>query len=257
MGSTARHARRTLVVVYDSSRLECELLVRSLKQGQERFAIEVWDGDLSTLPSDGEVEDRVAVVSLRKNNEHALNVLRLLSTRHPNLPVVAILDTREPADVVDVFRAGVKGVFYRTEPFELLLRCISSVSQGQVWACSADLKSILNVFSHDLGLPMQGREPSERNGLTKRELQVANLVAHGLTNREIADQLHLQEHTVKNYVFNIFDKLRVSNRVELVLYIHQENALRERSDESASSNHSASPSPEPEPGRRQSKRQPV
>ena len=235
MACATSRARRVVVLVYDSSRLECELLVRSLKQCQEPLAIEVWDGDLSTLPlTDGKMGDRVAVLGLRRNNEHCLNVLRLLSTHHSNIPVVAILDSRDPADVVAVFRAGVKGVFYRTEPFEMLLRCISSVSQGQVWASSADLTLVLTAFSHDLGLPTRWCEPDGRSQLTRREVEVANLIAHGLTNREIAEQLQLQEHTVKNYVFNIFDKLRVSNRVELVLYIRRENALCERADASES-----------------------
>lgn len=232
MQGAPSRTRRALLFVYDSSRLESELLVRALDQGQDLFSVQVWDGNESTLPpQEGDLENRVAVLSLRKNNEHSSKILRLLSTQHPSIPVVAILDTRDPADVVEVFRAGVKGVFYRTEPFDMLLRCILGVSQGQVWACSADLKSILNVFSHDIGLPAQAREPGGRNDLTRREVEVANLIARGLTNRDIAKQLQLQEHTVKNYVFNIFDKVGVTNRVELVLYMHRENALNGRTNE--------------------------
>lgn len=236
MQGAPSRTRRALIFVYDSSRLESELLVRALAQSQDMFSVQVWDGNEATLPpNEGDVESRVAVLSLRKNNEDSSNILRLLSTQHPGLPVVAILDTRDPADVVEVFRAGVKGVFYRTEPFEMLVRCICGVSQGQVWACSADLKSILNVFSHDIGLPAQGRDPGSRNELTRREVEVANLIARGLTNRDIARQLQLQEHTVKNYVFNIFDKVGVTNRVELVLYMHRENALNGRTNDSETS----------------------
>jgi DNA-binding CsgD family transcriptional regulator len=54
--------------------------------------------------------------------------------------------------------------------------------------------------------------------LSRREEEVMHLVAEGLGNREIAEQMNLSEHTVKNYLFHIFDKLGISNRVELVLY---------------------------------------
>ncbi len=54
--------------------------------------------------------------------------------------------------------------------------------------------------------------------LTKREEEVVRLVAEGMQNREIAKELNLSEHTIKNYLFHIFDKLGVSSRVELVLY---------------------------------------
>jgi DNA-binding NarL/FixJ family response regulator len=61
-------------------------------------------------------------------------------------------------------------------------------------------------------------KPGRATLLTKREEDLLRLVAEGLANRDIAHQLNLSEHTVKNYMFRIFDKLGVSNRVELVLY---------------------------------------
>jgi len=57
-----------------------------------------------------------------------------------------------------------------------------------------------------------------RSLLSKREQEVVHLVAEGLANHEIAEQLHLSDHTVKNHLFHIFDKLGISSRVELVLY---------------------------------------
>jgi DNA-binding NarL/FixJ family response regulator len=66
------------------------------------------------------------------------------------------------------------------------------------------------------------------NRVTKREAAVVRLAVEGLTNREIARQLGLTEHTVKNYMFRVFDKLGVSNRVELVLScLRQEEDYRE------------------------------
>ena len=63
--------------------------------------------------------------------------------------------------------------------------------------------------------------------LAKREQEVANLVAEGLTNRDIAQQLGLSEHTISNYLFRIYEKLGISSRVELVLYIVRHQRLKE------------------------------
>lgn len=60
--------------------------------------------------------------------------------------------------------------------------------------------------------------------LSKREADVVRLVSEGLSNREISVQLKLSEHTVRNYLFHVFDKIGVSTRVELVLYCLQEKA---------------------------------
>ena len=65
-----------------------------------------------------------------------------------------------------------------------------------------------------------------RSLLAKREEEVANLVAEGLTNRDIAQKLALSEHTVSNYLFRIYEKLGISGRVELVLYIVRYHRLR-------------------------------
>src|SRR5256712_9312817 len=59
--------------------------------------------------------------------------------------------------------------------------------------------------------------------LSKREEEVVALVADGLTNRQISEQLKLSEHTVKNYLFKVFEKLGISTRVELVLYALSQN----------------------------------
>jgi DNA-binding NarL/FixJ family response regulator len=75
---------------------------------------------------------------------------------------------------------------------------------------------ILEAFGH-IG-PSHLFNQDQKSVLTRREEEVARFVAEGLTNREIAEKLHLSEHTVKNYIFNIFEKTGVSNRVGLVLY---------------------------------------
>ena len=129
-----------------------------------------------------------------------------------------LLDRTDPDLVVDAFRAGARGVFSRSDSdISMLCKCISRVMQGQVWADSTQLHYLLEAFAGKL----RQREQSRERGLsllTAREEAVGRLVTEGMGKREIAVHLNLSEHKVKNYLFRIFEKLGLSNRVELVLY---------------------------------------
>jgi DNA-binding NarL/FixJ family response regulator len=128
--------------------------------------------------------------------------------------------------VIDAFRFGAVGVFGRDGPFDLLCKAIEVVSRGQIWARSEELHYVLRAFVKSPKPPKL--DPAVASRITVREAAVVCLATEGLSNREIAQQLVLTEHTVKNYLFRVFDKLGVSNRVELVLScLHQEERARE------------------------------
>jgi len=130
--------------------------------------------------------------------------------------VILILDSIRPAMVVEAFRAGASGIFSRDQSSELLGKCIHAVHRGQVWASSKELRYVIE----SLGSPLPGKSIGVRGSglLTKREEGVVQLVAEGMTNRDISQELHLSEHTVRNYLFRIFNKVGTSNRLELALY---------------------------------------
>jgi len=119
--------------------------------------------------------------------------------------------------LIEGLRAGARGVFLRSNfNFVALRKCVRRVCQGQIWLGNAELEYVLAALSQ--ARPLRVVNPDGSSLLSPREEEVVHLVAEGLGNREIAEQMNLSEHTVKNYVFHIFDKLGVSNRVELVLY---------------------------------------
>ena len=128
-----------------------------------------------------------------------------------------LLDESEPQMVVNAFRAGAKGVFSRTQSdIRLLAKCIRRVMEGQVGVDSQQMLYLLEALTGNGNGKPDAAGTSAR--LTRREESVVRLVVQGMVNREIAEQLRLSEHTIKNYLFRIFDKLGVSNRVELALY---------------------------------------
>ena len=139
------------------------------------------------------------------------------SNRLPQCPWVLLLDEGEPHLVAAAFRAGARGVFSRAQSdMGLLAKCVRRVTEGQIWMDNRHLLCLLEAFAgNDNG------KQHKTNGtpkLTPREESVVRLVIQGRVNREIAEELQLSEHTIKNYLFRIFDKLGVSNRVELALY---------------------------------------
>ena len=161
----------------------------------------------------------VALVSARLQ-DGALNgflALRQMRESSPDLKSIMLLDSSDPQLVIDSFRAGAKGIFCPEQNhFNTLCRCVSRVHAGQIWASSAELAFVMEAFAHFAPLRLVAADGHKL--LSRREEDVVRLVADGLSNRDIAQQLVLSEHTIKNYLFRIFDKLGVSSRVELVIY---------------------------------------
>lgn len=166
----------------------------------------------------------VDVILIAGNHLPDLSLLRWLRVSYPNIAPVVLAESDDREPVVNALRAGAKGIFLFTEAsFSMLCKCIHCVFRGQVWINSQQTNYVLDALSE---VPMLRVVNSNgRSLLTPREEQVVALVADGLTNRGVADELGLSEHTIKKYLLRIFDKVGISSRVELVLYAmsHGEN----------------------------------
>ena len=208
------------VLAVDSNRMNSQLLATALERDR-RFQVLESVPDVRGI-SAAVAKEKPAVViisaemdgSTRKGFELAREVNGLRSGAR----VVMLLDSSERSQVVEAFRAGARGVFSRSESLKSLAKCILCVSQGQVWASSKELRFLLEALGE--ALPLRVIDARGTELLSRREQEVVRCVAEGLSNREIAQRLGLTEHTVKNYLFRIFDKLGVSKRVEVVLYAY-------------------------------------
>ncbi len=130
--------------------------------------------------------------------------------------VVMLLDDAHREAVTAAFRAGAKGIFLRDQPIAALFKCMRQVYGGQIWADATQLNYLLEALA--TASPVHAASAAEQL-LTTREKEIAQSVAQGFSNREISRKLNLSEHTVKNYLFRIFDKLGISGRVELAMYL--------------------------------------
>jgi DNA-binding NarL/FixJ family response regulator len=143
-------------------------------------------------------------------------VLHKLRESHHNTAAIMLLQSSKPDCVVEAFREGARGVFSRAHSLKALSKCIRTVHQGQYWANNQDLAHIMHALSQRAHL--QFNDVDGMPLLTRREEEVVRLVADGMRNGEIAKTLNIAEHSIRNYLYRIFDKLGVSSRVELILY---------------------------------------
>jgi DNA-binding NarL/FixJ family response regulator len=193
--------------------MSCQLLAEALNQ---RFAARTATGPEEATAAVLEGGCDIALVAAAGGEpETWLDGIRQLRNQDEGIRCVALLDSSQRDPVVRAFQAGARGVFCRSEPLAMLFKCIERVHEGQVWANTQQLDFLLSALTQSRALPAQAIDGAD---LSKREAEVARLVAEGLTNRQIAEELRLSKHTVKNYLFRVFEKLGISSRVELVLY---------------------------------------
>src|SRR5271157_2590379 len=205
------------VLVSDDTRVHTELLADALKR----------DGSLqiTTSPSGSEgltgrpdlhdVDVLLLSSTLDEQPGRGFEVLRGLHSSHGYVPAVMLLDSSKREAILEAFRSGAHGVLGRHESVEIFGKCLRRVHEGQIWANSEQMALLTHALasSHAVGAV----DARGMNLLSKRETEIVRGVAQGLTNREIAERFGLSPHTIKNFLFRIFDKLGVSNRVELLL----------------------------------------
>lgn len=204
------------VLVADRDPMSSDLLAAALSREGQFQASPVLAANLlqvlATHPVDLVVLGSDATVNLQDGSELTAALIRT----HPNLLIVMLLSVSERASVINAFRIGARGVFCRDQPMADFLDCIKHVRRGFIWAGGREAGYLLDAIKN---IPGPIVAPIHAPTLTDRELQVVQQAATGKTNRCIARELRLSEHTVKNYLFRAFEKLGVSSRVELLFYL--------------------------------------
>jgi DNA-binding NarL/FixJ family response regulator len=181
----------------DASVVSPPELLRSL--GRSEFALAIISADLNSVSGAGfELADTI-------------------SRSYPKIPIIIMVDELSYDSVTQAFRSGARGVFEHGETMAKFLDCVEHVRQGLIWAGKEGTDFLMESL-RKIPAP-SGITGDDFSALTVRELQVVQYAARGKTNKAIACELYLSEHTVKNYLFRAFDKLHVSNRVELLFYL--------------------------------------
>ena len=204
------------IAVADSTRIHTQLLAEAINKDQGLQVVVTASNSTDLLAAVLRAPIDVLVLSHNLDTQpgRGLQTLREMRALRPQIKGIILLDSTQPEVVLDCFRAGAKGIFSKEERMETLCRCIRSVHEGQIWARSVELDHALEALASSPSVRATNHKGIEL--LSTRERQVIQYLAAGMTNREIASALKLSPHTVKNYLFRIFDKLGVSSRTELL-----------------------------------------
>jgi two-component system, NarL family, nitrate/nitrite response regulator NarL len=197
--------------------MSSDLLATALTRDKNYQASAVQSANLLESMAAREVQLVVIGADLNQNTKTGFDLAHTVRRMHPAVPIVILLNQSTPDSVVTAFRSGAQGVFSRQQSMSDFLDCVEHVGNGLIWAGAQETTFLLEAFS---SIPSPNMSmAADSSPLTIRELQVAKGAARGKTNKVIACELGLSEHTVKNYLFRAFEKLGVSNRVELLFYL--------------------------------------
>lgn len=225
------------VLVADDTRIHTQLLADALRRSPEFDVLSSpsHSHDLIAFAKLHTIDVMVLSFTLDEQPMRGCDTLRELRAKNPALRAVMLLDSSRREVILGAFRAGARGILSRHESVETLQKCIHSVYQGQIWANSQQMSfavEALASFPSVCAVDANGLDL-----LSKREMDVVRSLAEGLTNREIAERLGLSQHTIKNYLFRVFDKLGVSSRLELLfMTLTQAGALQTSDPEQSSRN---------------------
>jgi DNA-binding NarL/FixJ family response regulator len=193
-----------------------EGLRRLLEAGGFEVVGETADGELVAALA-GRTQADVILLDGGMPRKDAIEVLRALSEL--DVPARTLLLTSASDDrtqVVQALKQGAHGVIPQESTPQRLFESIRCVMDGQFWIGRESLSDLVKALRNDSHHEESSRQ--KRFGLTPRELEIVTLVVAGYSNPDIAQRFSISGQTVKHHVSNIFDKLGVSNRLELALF---------------------------------------
>ena len=156
----------------------------------------------------------ILLLDLRMPEKDGLAVLEEVNFDTLQTRVIVVTAAEDDRDVVRAMRLGARGVVLKQSASDLLLKSIRKVYDGEIWLDNRMTAEVVEAFKKSA----ESGQRREKPLLSEREKEIVQLVAQGFRNREIGEKLFISEQTVKNHLHNIFDKLGVSDRLELALY---------------------------------------
>ena len=156
----------------------------------------------------------VILMDIKMPGLSGIEATKAVLQENPHIGVVLVTMFDDPESVFASMRAGARGYVLKEPEPEELRRAIDAASRGEVILCPIIAKKVLAHFGREPAVRQPGLQYEE---LTPRELEVLQLAADGLSNKEIAARLVISEKTVKNHTANIFSKLQVNDRTQAIL----------------------------------------
>jgi DNA-binding NarL/FixJ family response regulator len=170
----------------------------------------------------------ILLLDLKMPGLDGLATLQRLQIAKNKTRVIVLTASDDKNEFVQAMKLGTSGIVLKQTATELLIKSIRKVHAGEIWLDSHTTAAVIRQFvANDEAPPAAPASASprerERSPLSQREREIVALVAQGFKNKEMAEKMFISEQTVKNHLHNIFDKLGVSDRLELALYAIHNN----------------------------------
>jgi DNA-binding NarL/FixJ family response regulator len=212
--------KRIRILLIEDNRLLRDGIAAMLKKQQDmQVTATVGDGE-NILQIIGKHNPHIVLLDLGLRNQNSLQIVKLTKQHYPETKIIVMDLIPLQADVFEFIKAGVSGFILKDANVAEFYKTIRSVYQG-AQVLPPHLTG--SLFSQIVEHAMSGSNPSailDSVRMTKREQQVIKLISDGLTNKEIAQKLHLSTYTVKSHVHNILEKLALNTRVQIARYAH-------------------------------------
>jgi DNA-binding NarL/FixJ family response regulator len=159
----------------------------------------------------------ILLLDIKLPGQSGLDLLRDVADLSPGCKTIAMSGTEQEEEAVEAMRLGARGFLGKQCSTALFVKCIRKVHAGEIWLNGRMTEAVLAALS---GNSTEGHD-SGKSDLSRRELEVIQLVIQGYKNKDIANKLFISEKTVKNHLSAIFNKLGVTDRLELTLYVFE------------------------------------
>jgi DNA-binding NarL/FixJ family response regulator len=170
----------------------------------------------------------ILLLDLKMPGLDGLATLQRLQAVKNKTRVIVLTASDDKNEFVQAMKLGTSGIVLKQTATELLIKSIRKVHAGEIWLDSHTTAAVIRQFvanddTPPPAAPQSSPRERERSPLSQREREIVALVAQGFKNKEMAEKMFISEQTVKNHLHNIFDKLGVSDRLELALYAIHNN----------------------------------
>lgn len=218
-------ANRIRIVIADDHPIVRDGIKRLLALESDIDVVgEAGDGR-SVLDVVHETNPDVLLLDLRMPNLDGLGALETLQQTNKRTRVIILTASEDKNEFVQAMKLGCSGIVLKQTAPELIVKSIRKVFAGEIWLDSHTTAAVMRQFAtpgSEMAAAGSSSKGRERSPLSTREREIVALVAQGYKNKEMAEKMFISEQTVKNHLHNIFDKLGVSDRLELALYaIHK------------------------------------
>jgi DNA-binding NarL/FixJ family response regulator len=163
----------------------------------------------------------VILLELNIEGQPEIDIIPSLIKVSEGARLILVTGMNDPKIQQKAVEDGVVGVIFKTQPPDTLIKAIEKVHAGEVWLERSMIANVLVRLSRSQPIAKVDQETASINSLSEREKEVVKLIGRGYKNKRISTELCISETTVRHHLTSIYDKLGVSDRLELLVYAHR------------------------------------